>query len=240
MFWTANDIPDLTGRVAVVTGANGGLWFQTALALAGAGAEVWMAARNPDKLAGAQDQIRNRHPVAGLHPVVLNLGDLASVRAAAEEILGRHQTIDLLVNNAGLMAMPERRTADGFEMQFGVRARDRHHPGRRVDGGDTAGMTSRRSRDRAGAVRAAFAALVADHGFHGASMGAVAQLTGVATGTAYVHYSSKEELLYATYLKVKRALGLAASALVDPPLAAVAAPDMVELLRPLPPLVLHD
>lgn len=77
-------------------------------------------------------------------------------------------------------------------------------------------MTPRGARDRAGAVRAAFASLVAQHGLHGASMAAVANSAGVATGTAYVHYSSKEELLYAAYLEVKRELGVAASAAVDP------------------------
>lgn len=77
-------------------------------------------------------------------------------------------------------------------------------------------MTPRGSTDRAGAVRAAFSALVAQHGLHGASMAAVAKLAGVATGTAYVHYSSKDELLYAAYLEVKRELGRAASGAVDP------------------------
>ncbi|MBA3251605.1 MAG: TetR family transcriptional regulator [Geodermatophilaceae bacterium] len=76
-------------------------------------------------------------------------------------------------------------------------------------------MTPRAATDRAGAVRAAFVSLVAQHGFHGASMGAVAALAAVATGTAYVHYSSKEELLYSAYLDVKRKLGLAAAAAVD-------------------------
>lgn len=120
MPWTANDIPDQTGRVAVVTGANGGLGLETATALAGAGAEVWLAARNPGKLAAAEEGIQRRYPAAVLRPVALDLGDLASVRAAADEILAATPVVDLLVNNAGLMAMPESTTADGFEMQFGV------------------------------------------------------------------------------------------------------------------------
>ena len=120
MPWVSADIPDLTGKVAVVTGANSGLGLQTATALAGAGARVWMAARNPAKLATAQEEIRRRYPAADLRPVALDLGDLASIRSAAEQILASEHSVDILVNNAGLMAMPERQTADGFEMQFGV------------------------------------------------------------------------------------------------------------------------
>ncbi len=120
MAWTSKDIPDLTGRTAVVTGANGGLGLETARALAGAGAHVVMAARDLEKAATAEKSIRETQPSASLEIVPLDLGSLASVREAAEQILASHDTIDLLVNNAGLMAIPERRTADGFEMQFGV------------------------------------------------------------------------------------------------------------------------
>jgi len=120
MAWTEKDIPDLSGRTAVVTGANGGLGLATATALAGAGAEVVMAARDQTKAAAAEQAIRAAHPGARLEVVELDLGDLSSVRTAAERIRASRLTIDILVNNAGLMAMPERRTADGFEMQFGV------------------------------------------------------------------------------------------------------------------------
>jgi NAD(P)-dependent dehydrogenase (short-subunit alcohol dehydrogenase family) len=120
MSWTRSDIPDLTGRVAVVTGANGGLGFETSLALAGAGAHVVMAARDQDKAKTAETRILEDHPEASLEIVALDLGDLSSVATAAESIVGAHQVIDLLVNNAGVMAMPERKTVDGFEMQFGV------------------------------------------------------------------------------------------------------------------------
>ncbi len=120
MPWTAADIPDLAGRTAVVTGANGGLGLETTLALAGAGAHVVMAARDQDKAAAAEDAVRRRHPEASVAIVPLDLADLASVAAAAEAITAAHDRLDLLVNNAGLMAMPERRTADGFEMQLGV------------------------------------------------------------------------------------------------------------------------
>lgn len=120
MSWTTNDIPDLTGRTAVVTGANGGLGLETARALAGAGAHVVMAARNPEKTAGARESILGSHPGASLEAVPLDLGSLASVREAADRILAGHERIDILVNNAGVMAVPERRTEDGFEMQLGV------------------------------------------------------------------------------------------------------------------------
>jgi NAD(P)-dependent dehydrogenase (short-subunit alcohol dehydrogenase family) len=120
MSWTTTDIPDLTDRIAVVTGANGGLGLETARALAGAGATVVMAARNQAKAAAAHDAILADDPQARLELVELDLGSLGSVRRAADEILGRHTSIDLLVNNAGVMAIPERRTEDGFEMQFGT------------------------------------------------------------------------------------------------------------------------
>ena len=120
MGWTASDIPDQTDRTAVVTGANGGLGLETARALAAAGAHVVMAARNQQKAADAAAEIRRGAPDAALEIVPLDLGSLASVAEAAERILERHERIDLLVNNAGIMAIPERRTADGFEFQFGV------------------------------------------------------------------------------------------------------------------------
>jgi NAD(P)-dependent dehydrogenase (short-subunit alcohol dehydrogenase family) len=118
--WTERDIPDLTGWTAVVTGANGGLGLQTALALAGAGAHVVMAARDASKTAAAVERIRVSSPSASLEVVPLDLGDLSSVAAAARSVVARHERVDLLVNNAGVMAMPRRTTADGFELQFGV------------------------------------------------------------------------------------------------------------------------
>ena len=120
MSWTAADIPDLTGRVAIVTGANGGLGLETARALAGAGAHVVMAARNQEKAERALADIRGGLPHASLEVVPLDLGSQASVREAAEQILAKHEQIDILVNNAGVMGIPERSTADGFEMQFGT------------------------------------------------------------------------------------------------------------------------
>ncbi len=120
MAYTADSVPDLTGKVAVVTGANGGLGLQTAKVLAGKGAQVVMAVRNQEKAANAVAEIRADTPHAGLEVVELDLASQESVKRAAEQILAAHDRIDVLVNNAGLMAMPERTTADGYEMQFGV------------------------------------------------------------------------------------------------------------------------
>lgn len=120
MPWTTADIPDLTGSVAVVTGANGGLGFETARALAGAGAHVVMAARNQQKVEAASEAILAAHPDASLGLQYLDLASLDSVRKAAATISERHESIEILVNNAGLMGIPERHTGDGFEMQFGT------------------------------------------------------------------------------------------------------------------------
>jgi NAD(P)-dependent dehydrogenase (short-subunit alcohol dehydrogenase family) len=118
--WSIADIPDQTGKTAVVTGANGGLGLETARALAAAGAKVVMASRNQEKAATAMAGILGGAPDAAPEIVELDLGSLASVRAAAGQILAGHETLDVLVNNAGVMGIPERKTADGFEMQFGV------------------------------------------------------------------------------------------------------------------------
>jgi NAD(P)-dependent dehydrogenase (short-subunit alcohol dehydrogenase family) len=120
MAWSTANIPDQSGRTAVVTGANGGLGLETARALAAAGAHVVMAVRDQSKAAAAEADIRAGLPDAKLEIVALDLGSLASVREAADRILGEHRVIDILVNNAGVMACPERRTEDGFEMQLGV------------------------------------------------------------------------------------------------------------------------
>jgi NAD(P)-dependent dehydrogenase (short-subunit alcohol dehydrogenase family) len=118
--WSAADIPGLDGRTAVVTGANGGLGLETARQLAAHGAHVVMAVRNQEKAAAAVEQIRASAPDASLELVALDLASQASVRAAAGQVMAAHQSIDLLVNNAGVMAISEAKTADGFEMQFGV------------------------------------------------------------------------------------------------------------------------
>lgn len=118
--FTEASIPDLTGTVAVVTGANGGLGLETARALAAKGARVVMAVRDQDKARSAERTIRDAVPGACLELVSLDLGSQESVQRAAETIQAAHPVIDLLVNNAGVMATPEGRTVDGFETQFGI------------------------------------------------------------------------------------------------------------------------
>jgi NAD(P)-dependent dehydrogenase (short-subunit alcohol dehydrogenase family) len=118
--WSAADIPGQHGRVAVVTGANGGLGLETARQLAANGAHVVMAVRNQQKAAAAVESIRASVPDAALELVALDLASQASVRAAAGQIAAAHPSIDLLVNNAGVMGISQAKTVDGFEMQFGV------------------------------------------------------------------------------------------------------------------------
>jgi len=120
MSWTAADIPDQTGRVAVVTGGNGGLGLETARALVAHGAQVIIAARDQDKAAAAVTDIRTGVPLASVEVRQLDLSSLASIRLFAEQLVQQHPRIDLLINNAGVMGIPERQTVDGFEMQFGV------------------------------------------------------------------------------------------------------------------------
>jgi NAD(P)-dependent dehydrogenase (short-subunit alcohol dehydrogenase family) len=118
--WTARDIPDQSGRLAVVTGANSGLGKSTARELARAGATVIVAVRNTDKGEQAAAEIRSDVPSADVSVQRLDLADLASVRSFAEGLAADHERLDLLVNNAGVMAPPRRLTADGFESQIGT------------------------------------------------------------------------------------------------------------------------
>jgi NAD(P)-dependent dehydrogenase (short-subunit alcohol dehydrogenase family) len=119
--WTAADIPDLSGAVAVVTGANSGLGFETALELARHGAKVVLSCRDLGRGEDAAGKIRAEAPRAKTEVTQLDLADLSSVRAFAEDITRRYERIDVLVNNAGVMALAQRRlTADGFEMQLGT------------------------------------------------------------------------------------------------------------------------
>jgi len=120
MSWTANDIPDQDGRVAVVTGANGGLGLETTRELARKGATVVMGVRNREKADQAVADIKAETPDARLELQELDLASLASVKAFAERVVGEHPTIDLLINNAGVMAIPHESTADGLEKQFGT------------------------------------------------------------------------------------------------------------------------
>jgi NAD(P)-dependent dehydrogenase (short-subunit alcohol dehydrogenase family) len=119
--WAIADIPPQGGKLAVVTGATGGLGYQTAIRLAQAGAEVVLTGRNEAKGREAVSKIRNQFPDAKISFDVLDLASLASVADFARRFATTHSSLDLLINNAGVMALPTRQTtADGFEMQFGT------------------------------------------------------------------------------------------------------------------------
>jgi NAD(P)-dependent dehydrogenase (short-subunit alcohol dehydrogenase family) len=119
--WGRDDIPDLTGTVALVTGANTGIGLQTASGLAGAGAHVLVACRDRTRGEAAVEGIMSRQGADATAALVeLDLADLASVRAAAGSVCREHDRLDVLVNNAGVMALPAGRTADDFELQLGT------------------------------------------------------------------------------------------------------------------------
>ncbi|WP_299574739.1 SDR family NAD(P)-dependent oxidoreductase [uncultured Williamsia sp.] len=118
--WTEQDVPTQAGKVAVVTGSNTGLGFDTARVLADRGAHVVLAVRDPAKGEDAVERIRSTVPDADVSVQQLDLGSLESVRKAADELRGRHPRIDLLINNAGVMIPPKEITPDGFELQFGT------------------------------------------------------------------------------------------------------------------------
>jgi NAD(P)-dependent dehydrogenase (short-subunit alcohol dehydrogenase family) len=119
--WTSADVPDQSGRVAIVTGANSGLGYDTAAVLADKGAHVVLAVRNVDKGNEAADRIKAASPNAVVAVQELDLSSLDSVHRAADELRAAHPRIDLLINNAGVMYVPTRETTtDGFEMQFGT------------------------------------------------------------------------------------------------------------------------
>ncbi|HEX5691317.1 MAG TPA: oxidoreductase [Roseiflexaceae bacterium] len=118
--WTNKHIPDQHGKLAVITGANSGLGYETALALAGKGAHVILAVRNVAKGGAAADSIRRAHPTAVVDVMPLDLSDLDSIHRFAADFYVRFDALPLLIDNAGVMALPYRRTVDGFEMQFGT------------------------------------------------------------------------------------------------------------------------
>jgi len=118
MTWNINDAPVQNGRIAIVTGANSGLGFDTALALAGKGCSVVLACRNLDKAKAAQEKILARHPKARIECLALDLGSLKSVRAFAASFSKSHKKLDLLINNAGIMMPPYSLSEDGFESQM--------------------------------------------------------------------------------------------------------------------------
>jgi NAD(P)-dependent dehydrogenase (short-subunit alcohol dehydrogenase family) len=118
--WTSTDIPGQTGRTAAITGANTGLGYETAAALAGKGAHVVLAVRNLDKGKDAAARIIKRNPGADLTLQELDLTSLDSIRAATSQLRLDHDRIDLLINNAGVMVAPKDSTKDGFELHFGT------------------------------------------------------------------------------------------------------------------------
>jgi NAD(P)-dependent dehydrogenase (short-subunit alcohol dehydrogenase family) len=118
--WTVADIPDLTGKTIIVTGANSGIGWEASRLMAARGAHVVMAARNADKAQVALEALSAAVPEASVAVMSLDLADLASVNAFADAVLERCERVDVLVNNAGVMAIPRSETKDGFEMQLGV------------------------------------------------------------------------------------------------------------------------
>jgi NAD(P)-dependent dehydrogenase (short-subunit alcohol dehydrogenase family) len=121
MPWTTADLPQLSDRSALITGANSGLGFETALALAGCGAQVTMAVRDLVKGEQAAAEIRRAHPESSVEIALLDLASLTSIREfAGQWSLAHPDGLDLLINNAGVMAIPHRRTAEGFELQIGT------------------------------------------------------------------------------------------------------------------------
>jgi NAD(P)-dependent dehydrogenase (short-subunit alcohol dehydrogenase family) len=119
--WSLADIPPQRGRLAVITGATGGLGYETALALAVAGAEVRVTGRNAEKGRTAIERIKRSVPFAKVQFESLDLASLASIRTFAATMIATGRPLDLLINNAGVMDLPTRRlTEDGFELQFGT------------------------------------------------------------------------------------------------------------------------
>ncbi len=118
--WTANDMPDQTGKVAIVTGANSGLGFETVRGLARKNAQVVMACRDLKKGEAALQKIRQEFPAAKIELIQLDLADLDSVHSFVDTFKQRYDRLDILCNNAGIMAIPFRKTKQGFEMQFGT------------------------------------------------------------------------------------------------------------------------
>src|SRR3984885_3297467 len=119
--WSVADIPPQNGKLAAVTGATGGLGYETALPLARAGAEVLVTGRNPEKGRAAIERIKRAVPSANVRFAMLDLASLASIRAFAATMLANGRPLDLLINNAGVMDLPTRRlTEDAFELQFGT------------------------------------------------------------------------------------------------------------------------
>ena len=120
MSWTEANIPDLSGKTIVVTGANSGLGLETTRLLATRGAHVVMACRSQGKAQAALQSLGEQQSGLSVEVMALDLADLGSIRTFAERFAQAHEKLDVLINNAGVMALPRTETADGFEMQFGT------------------------------------------------------------------------------------------------------------------------
>jgi NAD(P)-dependent dehydrogenase (short-subunit alcohol dehydrogenase family) len=120
MKWKSANIPDLTGKFALVTGANSGLGYYTCLELARKGAHVILAARNKDRGNAALEKIKSLLPNAELQFMKLDLANIESIKHFADAFIEEYDKLDILINNAGVMAIPLMRTSQGFEMQFGT------------------------------------------------------------------------------------------------------------------------
>ncbi len=118
--WTAQDVGDQSGRIAVITGANSGLGLETARVLAGHGATVVLAGRDEGKTAAAADGLRRELPDAAVETAEVDLASLAAIKTAAADLTARYPRLDLLINNAGVMFTPYSLTKDGYELQFGT------------------------------------------------------------------------------------------------------------------------
>jgi NAD(P)-dependent dehydrogenase (short-subunit alcohol dehydrogenase family) len=118
--WTEKNLPDLTGKVIIITGANSGTGFAAAKFMSAKGATVVMACRNPDKANKALQSIKNDNAESKLDFIQLDLGSLASIKRFSEEFKQKYPSLDILINNAGMCQTPEIKTEDGFEMQIGV------------------------------------------------------------------------------------------------------------------------
>lgn len=118
--WTTKDMPDMQGKTILITGANSGIGYEAASALAARGAQVVMACRSMDKAEAARQQILAADPQARLELMALDLTSMQQVRAFAADFLARYPQLHVLINNAGVMATPHGRTADGFELQLGT------------------------------------------------------------------------------------------------------------------------
>ena len=118
--WTTDNIPDLSGKIIIITGANSGIGFESAREFAREGAEVIFACRNRNKAEAAIQKLQTEFPGSKLEFIELNLSDLQSIRRFAQSFLSSHQGLDILLNNAGIMMVPYGMTEDGFERQIGT------------------------------------------------------------------------------------------------------------------------